>query len=168
MTDEIKPVNDETQVPVVAVPVAAATPEPEEVPNVGASPAVETSGSDIASSAPSASQDAGIEDTAQGSQVGEAGNVQAPTASSVADSGSIEAVTQKTSSASSPVAAGVGDDSGNVQAGGVLPVATTSDSTAEPHPAKSHLAALRNKIESGEAIIMADLLRLIQNIEESL
>jgi hypothetical protein len=67
-----------------------------------------------------------------------------------------------------------GSDAGNVLAGGAPLAGITSDSTealdepTDDHPAKPHLAALRRKIESGEAIIMADLLRLIHAIEETL
>lgn len=68
----------------------------------------------------------------------------------------------------------LGTDAGNVLAGGAPLAGITSDSTealdepTDDHPAKPRLAALRRKIESGEAIIMADLLRLIHAIEETL
>ncbi|WP_213768990.1 hypothetical protein [Caballeronia sp. dw_19] len=100
-----------------------------------------------------ASQGAGTEGTAQGAQVGEAGNVgtqttaagQQAVGNSLVDASAIDA----------NASGGQGD--GAIDTGGY-----------PRHPAVSHLAALRNKIESGEAIIMADLLRMIHAIEESL
>lgn len=144
-------------------------------PNAAAaSDAASQSESDTSSSANLASQGAGIEGTAQGSQVGEAGNVdssastaETPSTLTGSTNSALGAGTLATNETSQETISGTGDP-GNALAGGVQPVVTTSASTDEPHPAISHLRALRNKIVSGEAIIMADLLRLIQNIEESL
>jgi hypothetical protein len=85
-----------------------------------------------------------------------------------------DAGTAATSATSQASRSDLGADAGNVLAGGVQLAGITSDSTehldeaTDDHPAKPHLTALRRKIESGEAIVMADLLRLIRAIEETL
>jgi hypothetical protein len=92
-----------------------------------------------------------------------------PELKSASDAGT--AATSATSQASS---SDLGADAGNVLAGGVQLAGITSDSTehldeaTNDHPAKPHLTALRRKIESGEAIVMSELIRLIHAIEETL
>lgn len=158
-------------------------------------PAASSPASDTASSASNALPVGGTADTAADSSLlaagkAEAAVIPAPVVAStsggvvggllpvaplpVVEQGNVDAAGAATASSGSAASAtdanAVGDNSGNVPAGGVLPADTTSQSTDDEdrHPAVPHLRALRNKIESGEAIIMADLLNLLHRIEESL
>jgi len=142
--------------------VADASPSSTEAQLAGDSPNVATlaaaqSASDTSSSVPSASPASDTGAAASSDQAaGDLGNVVA-----AADGGD--------QSAGGVVAAG--GDAGNVLAGGAPLVGITStsiDESTDYHPAKPHLSALRRKIESGEAILMSDLLRLIHAIEETL
>lgn len=158
-------------------------------PGEGAvSNAVSSSASDTPSSADPAQPGASTAVDPVDPQAGEAGNGTGIANSGLtnvsSESGSVSGQSPATSdSALTPAAASSssasGDDLGNVDASSAAAAATTSTGTAESweppapvavdeHPAKPHLSALRRKIESGEAIIMADLLALIHRIEEAL
>lgn len=79
--------------------------------------------------------------------------------------------------AAAKVNAQVEDQSGNVVAGGAPAVVTTSPSTvslpsADPdsdeHPIKQKSRWLRNKLEAGEAVVLAQILALLHDIEHEL